>query len=216
MSKIKLFTTLAELALLVKASESKSEFRKVQVVDLNGQPKELRVTGLMSSVMEWDVIVENQYVLQIWSESQDGKRVGKMRFYIKGLELLGFEYDIMVELMHLIEVYVPGKDVLTLCNELQPTAEMIRREFWDMVGNDPAGCLKTVGQPVYNKLYMLHLEDPENNPDPVKMLLGLEAQAAANKMIPDFIDWLRDPTKPIPTSPEYFTVSYMSDPKLGM
>lgn len=216
MSKIKLFTQLAELALLVKASEPKSEFRKVQIIDLNEQPKELRVTGLMNVVMEWDVIVENQYVLQIWSEPEDGKRVGKMRFYIKGLELLGFEYDVMVELMHLIEVYVPGKDDLTLCNELQPTAEMIRREFWDMVGNDPAGCFKTLAQPAYNKLYMLHLIDPKNNPDPAKVPVGMEVQDVANKILPNFIDWFLDRSKPAPTYPEYFAVTYMSDPKLGM
>lgn len=154
MNKIKLFTTLAELALLVKSSEPKSEFKKVQVIDLNGETKELAVTGLMGSVMEWAVVIENQYLLQVRSESQDGKRVGKMRFYIKGLELLGFEYDVMVELMHLIEVYVPGKDDLTLCNELQPTGEMIRREFMDMLGGDPGYNVAGVPVAIYNKAYI--------------------------------------------------------------
>lgn len=216
MNKIKLFTTLAELALLVKSSEPKSEFRKVQVIDLNGETKELAVTGLMGSVMEWAVVIENQYLLQVRSESQDGKQTGKMSFYIKGLELLGFEYDVMVDLMHLVEVYVPGKDDLALCRELRPTAEMIRREFWDMVGNDPAGCFKTLAQPAYNKLYMLHLIDPKNSPDPAKLPVGMEVQDVANKILPNFIDWFLDRSKPAPTYPEYFAVTYMSDPKLGM
>lgn len=209
MNTIRLFSILAELANLVKASASQSVLKTMEIVDARGETRQIIVAGLMGlSVMEWEVAVEKQLVLEVWSESQDGKKVGKIRFYIKGLEILGFEYDEMVELMHFVEKYTVGEDVLTLCLEIPPTPEMIRREFWDVLGGDLAGPLVAIPTPTYNKLYRAHLQDPVNHPDPFKT--PLTPQEEADQLFPGFVEsW--ETGKAQPAIPEYFTSWYMAN-----
>jgi hypothetical protein len=94
------------------------------------------------------------------------------------------------------------------------TPEEFRHSWFQLHGVDLAGALVPLPTPTYNRLYMQHLADPTNCPDPAKT--PVTPQEIFNKLVPGIIESLKDPSKSPPVVPDYFACWYMSDPKLGM